>query len=108
MSAENQLWILSYNHSQTEWSDVFTDPRLAVIDIARELGCTQELSNGVDADFWTAIDKAYVAGDWKGMSIHELDFISASMVRVKQEDLTYTLQQLAEVDQDFSQTNEPG
>jgi len=102
-----RIWVAAYNHDYNEWSLAFADPRLAVIDAAREFDCTPNLSDGATSEFWDQLNMAYENGDWKGFTLHEIDLDTLEARKLGPTDLVYTLAELAEVDPDFEENPAP-
>jgi len=99
------IWVVAYNHDYHEYAHAFGDPRLAVIDIAREFSLTAAISRaGANEAFWERVNEEYAANSWKGLMVHSLDPKSLEMMKVAPEDLQFTLEDLAEADPDFAIT----
>ncbi|MCW3783878.1 hypothetical protein [Defluviimonas salinarum] len=101
MTIGTRIWVVAYNHEYNETAAAFADPRSAVIDIASQTGCSDALENGADEEFWEAVMEAYEGG-WKGLSVHELDTATLEMTKRSPEDLRFTREELAEVDDRFA------
>ena len=95
------LWVVSYNRDGKERLRSFTDARLAVIDMAKEVGIAPEAAKGINAEFWEAFEICYLEGGWDGLSLHRLDPDSAKTEKVQETDLRFSRAELAEVASDF-------
>lgn len=104
----SSIWVVAYNHNYNEFSRAFNDPRLAAIDIARELNITAMISRaGATEAFWDRVNEEYEANSWKGLTVHKLDPESLEMEKYGPEDLRFTLEELSEADPDFAITPPP-